>query len=83
MTAAFAYLTVCSIRNSVRLRLRRLRQPRYLLIVLALILYVGSMLWSRPASGILSISPAYRQPADIAAVVIALGLLGLVWVLPN
>ena len=64
MTAAFVYLTLCSIRNGVRLRLRRLRQARYLLIGLGLVLYFGSMLWNRPASGILSISPAYRQLAE-------------------
>ena len=83
MTAAFAYLALCSIRNGVRLRLRRLRQVRYLLIGLGLVLYFGSMLWNRPASGILSISTAYRQLAEAAAVAIAAALLGLVWVLPN
>ena len=83
MTAAFAYLTFCTIRNGVRLRLRRLRQARYLVITLGLILYVGSMLWSRPASGILAIPAAYRQEADAAAVVLATLLLGLAWVLPN
>jgi ABC-2 type transport system permease protein len=83
VTAAFVYLTVCSIRNGIRLRVRRLRQVRYLLIGCGLALYVGSMLWSRPASGLVSISPDYRQYAEAAAVVIALVLLGLAWVLPN
>ena len=83
MTAAFAYLTLCSIRNSVRLRLRRLRQARYLLVGLGLILYFGSMMWNRPPSGILSIPTAYRQQVEVAAAAIAAALLGLTWVLPN
>ena len=80
---AFLYLTVCSIRNSVRLRLRRLRQPRYLAITIGLLIYVGSMLASRPPGGIFAIASAYRQPVDLAAIGIATLLLGLVWVLPN
>jgi hypothetical protein len=83
VTAAFAYLTVCSIRNGARLRLRRLRRPRYLMTALGLIVYAGSMLWSRPAAGVLAIPPAYRESSEIAAPIIATLLLGLAWVLPN
>ena len=41
MIGAFFYLTICSIRNRVRVRLKRLRQPRYVagLIVGGLYLY--------------------------------------------
>lgn len=83
MIGAFLYLTVRSISNGVRLRLRRLRQPRYLIIGLGLVLYVGSMLWSRPPSGVIVVPAAYRQYADVAAVVLATMLLGAAWVLPN
>ncbi len=80
---AFFYLTVCTIRNSVRLRLRRLRQPRYLAITIGLVLYVGSMLLSRPSAGIFAIASAYRESVDLAAIGMATLLLGIGWVLPN
>jgi ABC-2 type transport system permease protein len=83
VTAAFVYLTLCSVRNSVRLRLRRLRQARYLLIGLGLVLYFGSMLWNRPRSGILLIPPAYREQAEVVAIAVAAVMLGLAWVLPT
>jgi hypothetical protein len=39
MTGALIYLTQCSIRNGIRVRLRRLRQPRYLVGLVVGILY--------------------------------------------
>ncbi len=83
MAGAFLYLTVCSIRNSVRIRLRRLRQPRYLVIALGLALYVGSILFSRPPQGFFTIPADSRQLAGLAAAIVLTGLLGLAWVLPN
>src|SRR5918993_5257996 len=83
MWGAFLYRTVCSIRNGVRMRVRRIRQPRYLAITLFLLLYVGSMLFSRPAAGIFTIPPAYRHLIEFAAIGLATILLGLAWVLPN
>ena len=65
MADAFLYLTVCSIRNSVRLRLRRIRQPRYFAITLCLLLYLGSMLFSRPAAGIITIPASHRHLMEL------------------
>ena len=83
MTGALLYLTVCSIRNGIRIRLRRLRQPRYLLIGLGLGTYVASILFSRPPQGFLSIPENYRQLAGIATAVLFALTLGSAWVLPN
>jgi ABC-2 type transport system permease protein len=83
MTGALLYLTVCSIRNSIRIRLRRLRQPRYLLIGLGLATYVVSILFSRPPQGFISIPEDYRQLAGIATAVLFTLTLGSAWVLPN
>jgi hypothetical protein len=40
MTGAFVYLTVCSFRNRLRSRLKRLRQPRYLAGLVVGVLYM-------------------------------------------
>lgn len=48
MTGAFLYLFTCSLRNRIRVRLRRLRQPRYLLGSIAGLLYLYFMLVRRP-----------------------------------
>ena len=53
MTSAFVYLATCSIRNSVRLRLRRLRQPRYLLIGLGMLIYLANAIFNRPPDRLL------------------------------
>ena len=82
MTGIFAYLTVCSIRNSVRVRVRRLRQPRYLLIALGFILYVGSMMFGRPASGSFAFLAADGARARMIAAGVATLMLGSAWVLP-
>jgi ABC-2 type transport system permease protein len=82
MTGMFVYLTVCSIRNSVRLRFRRLRQPRYLLIALGFVLYVGSMMHGRPAAGALGFFAVEGARAQIMAAGVATLLLSSAWVLP-
>lgn len=83
MGGAFLYLTVCSIRNTLAVRLRRLRQPRYLLVAVGLAVYAGSIMFSRPSHGLFAIPPDYRQIVDVSAVVVLTIFLGLVWVLPN
>src|SRR5215203_3345766 len=83
MADAFLYLTVCSIRNSIRTRVRRIRQPRYLAITLCLLLYLGSMLFSRPAAGIIAIPANYRHLMELSVMAVTTLLLGLAWVLPN
>ena len=82
MTGIFVYLTVCSIRNSVRVRVRRLRQPRYLLIALGFVLYVGSMMFGRPESGSFAFLAANGTRARMIAAGAATLMLGSAWVLP-
>jgi hypothetical protein len=82
MTGIFTYLTVCSIRNSMRLRIRRLRQPRYLLIALGFVLYVGSMMFGRPASGSLEFFVVDGARARMIAAGVATLMLASAWVLP-
>jgi ABC-2 type transport system permease protein len=78
----FVYLTVCSIRNSVRLRIRRLRQPRYLLIAVGVVLWVGSMMLGRRTSGGLGPFVAGSARGQIVAAGIATLMLAGAWVLP-
>ena len=82
MTGIFVYLTVCSIRNSVRDKVRRLRQPRYILIAIAFVLYVGSMLVGRPASGSMGSLAVEGPRARLIASAVATLLLGTAWILP-
>lgn len=49
MTSAFVYLIVCSFRNRVRTRLKRLRQPRYLAGLVVGVLYLY-MVFLRPGA---------------------------------
>ena len=54
MVGAFLYLTACSIRNRVRRRLRRLREPRYVVGLLVGLAYMWFMVFrnmARPGRG--------------------------------
>jgi hypothetical protein len=82
VTGIFVYLTVSSIRNSVRLRIRRLRQPRYLLIAVGFVLWVGSMLLGRQTSGALGFVAVDGARARMIAAGVATLLLASAWVLP-
>ena len=82
MTDAFVYLTVCSIRNSLRVRIQRLRQPRYLLIAVGFVLYIASMVAGRPRAGSLSLVAIDTALARAVAVGAATLLLGSAWLLP-
>jgi ABC-2 type transport system permease protein len=78
----FVYLTVCSIRNSVRLRIRRLRQPRYIVMAIGFLLWLGSMMLNRPASGALGFITVHAARAQMIATGVATLLLGTAWMLP-
>ena len=82
MNDALVYLTVRSIHNSILLRLRRLRQPRYLLVGLALVLYCGSTIFSRSQSGGFRIPAAYESLARMTAAVLFFVVMAASWVLP-
>jgi ABC-2 type transport system permease protein len=83
VTGIFVYLTVCSIRNSARLRIRRLRQPRYLLIAVGVVLWVGSMMIGRRTTG----GPfGHFAVGDVRGQIVAAGfatlMLATAWMLP-
>lgn len=82
MTGALTYLTVRSIRNSFVLRLRRLRQPRYLFVALALVFYFGSTILSRSQSGGLRVPIGYESLARLAAASVVFVILAASWILP-
>ena len=82
MSGLFVYLTVCSIRNSARVKLRRLRQPRYLVIAAGAALYVGSMLLGRPSSGAMGFIEVEGPRARLIASAVATLLLASAWILP-
>ena len=82
MTGVFTYLTACSIRNSGRLRLRRLRQPRYFLIAVGFVLYVGTMFLSRPPVGSFGVFALDTVRSRTIAAGLATLLLASAWVLP-
>jgi len=82
VTAAFVYLTLCSIRNTVRVRFRQLRQPRYLVIALGFVLYAGSSMLGRPRTGSFGALPLDSVRARAIAVTVATLLLASGWILP-
>ena len=82
MTGIFGYLTVCSIRNSVRVRVRRLRQPRYLLIAVVFVLWLGSIMLGRRTSGAFGFFAVDGARAQLMATGVATLLLGSAWLLP-
>jgi hypothetical protein len=85
MTGAFVYLTVCSIRNLVRVRLRRLRQPRYLIGLIAGLVYF-SFIFLQPGSrgsGVLTFIGRNRPGVEIAGAGLLFVLAALAWVLPR
>jgi hypothetical protein len=86
MMAALAYLEFCSWKNRMRLRLRRMRQVKYLLGALLGAVYIGWMLWMFAAGNPLG---ATRLPAEVWAVFELGGTLFLIlfvvldWLLPT
>ncbi len=89
MASAFLYLVGCSIRNRVRVRLRRLRQPRYLAATAAGALYLYAFAFrhamTRPAR--LDVSPLglFARASDTIAVAGALALFAMsvaAWAIP-
>jgi hypothetical protein len=77
---ALGYLAVRSILNSIAFRLRRLRQPRYLLVAVFGVLYFGMMIVNRRHVGGFAIPPGYEGMAQLAvAGMIAAGM-ALTWI---
>jgi hypothetical protein len=82
VTGVFVYLTVCTIRNTAWRALRRLRQPRYLLIAAGFVLWIGSTIVGRPSSGSFGAVPLDTTRARAVAVGVATLLLASGWMLP-
>jgi ABC-2 type transport system permease protein len=90
MGGAFLYLTICSIRNRVRVRLKRLREPRYLLGLVAGLLYFG-FLFGRPrrrqgaaaAAGPALPVALYRGALEVCGAAFLLVLAAMAWVFPR
>lgn len=90
MTGAFVYLTTRGLVNRVRVRVRRLREPRYLIGLTVGILYFYFVIFSRPGSG-----RGHGAPVGLASLVGSAGplvalasvilfvVVALAWVWPS
>jgi hypothetical protein len=88
MIAAFVYLFVCSLRNRVRVRLRRLRQPRYLVASLAGALYLYTFVFrrvnraGRAAPTPLALFERASHAIEVAGALALFAIAVAAWVLP-
>jgi hypothetical protein len=90
MDSPLVYLTLCSMRNRASVRLRRLREPRYLLGSVVGIAYFALVFYrpssrrprSGAAAGVLD-QMAHSQTAVPIAAVVLLVLLALAWLWPS
>jgi ABC-2 type transport system permease protein len=88
MVGAFLYLTVCSLRNRMRRRLQRLREPRYLVGLAAglgylyLVFFRRSVRRSALAGGSSGLS-LLAVPIQIFGSVFLLAAAAVAWVLPG
>lgn len=90
MTSAFVYLTVRGVVNRVRVRVRRLRDPRYLVGLTVGVLYFYFVLFSRPgggrghagAAGIKAIA-GFAGPLIALASVVLFVVVAIAWVWPS
>lgn len=83
---ALLYLTLCSAKNRMRVRLRRLREPRYLAGLVVGILYFYFLLYrpGRPGrQGALAALAAVRDPIELAGSVALFVLIALAWAWPS
>lgn len=83
---ALLYLTLCSAKNRMRVRLRRLREPRYLAGLVVGILYFYFLLYrrGRPGrQGALTALLSVRDPIVLAGSVALFVLIALAWAWPS
>jgi ABC-2 type transport system permease protein len=89
MTGAFLYLTWCSTRNLFRVRIRRLRQPRYLVASIAggLYFYLAVFRPGRSSTGEslgpLAFIDRYHASLELVASALLFAMVALAWVLPR
>ncbi len=91
MTSAFLFLTWCTIRNRTRVRLRRLREPRYLIGLIVGVLYFYFIFYRQPGSnrrnsappGLIALFERFRGTVELAGSLVLFLLALLAWVLPR
>lgn len=90
MTRAFLYVTICGLVNRTRVRLRRLREPRYAIGLAVGVLYFYGVLFGRAgggrghaqAAGLAALS-TWAEPATAAASVVLFVIVSLYWIWPS
>ncbi len=82
---ALLYLTICSSRNRVLFRLRRLRQARYAIGLLVGIGYFVMILrpGRRRNTGLAGLAAAAREPLALAASLVLFVIVALAWLWPS
>ena len=91
MIDAFVYLFVCSFRNRLRVRLRRLRQPRYLVGSVVGAVYLYTMVFrhllhqaGRPTPpGVLPMLDRLGGPIEFAGTIALFIVAAIAWVTPG
>lgn len=82
------YLTLCSLRNRLRVRLRRLREPRYLIGTIVGAAYFYMVFWRprsrvrRAGSPVEAIGAAHG-PIELAGALLMFGVVALAWLWPG
>jgi hypothetical protein len=79
------YLTLRSTQNRLRVRLRRLREPRYLIGLLLGLAYFSFLLWGRGRRGGASAvtATAGGNPIELGATAVLFVVAALAWVWPG
>jgi ABC-2 type transport system permease protein len=81
------YLTVCSLRNRLRVRLRRLREPRYLIASVIGVAYFWLILFGRGrrpgGSGGLRLIALGRTGVETGSTIVLFITAALAWILPG
>jgi ABC-2 type transport system permease protein len=93
MTGAFFYLTICSLRNRVRVKLKRLREPRYAIGLVVGVLYLYNFAFrnafrgggrpGRITGSIISLLVKYPGPVTTIVSLLLFAAAAAVWLLPG
>jgi hypothetical protein len=93
MAGAFLYLTACTLKNRIRRRLRRLREPRYILGLIVGVLYMwfavfrnmGHRARSRPDAAFAGTAAlaAFAGPIEFVGSLLLLATAAIAWVWPG
>jgi ABC-2 type transport system permease protein len=92
VAGAFVYLTLCSLRNQVRVRIRRLREPRYLIGLFAGLAYMYTFIFrhafasagrGRPNGALLPLLAQHTETVLMIGSVVFFALAALAWLWPG